>query len=215
MPDASKGSIRCFTLSHGLLLAGPLHRALPWRNVDALGPHAVMVHDASAREGSTGEGAGRGQCAGRRRDHDAQRAHGWVLSPKASSPQVSHKVFRADYAHQPQLVEDALGKQMLALLVQLEAACTAADQLAEAAEEAFPQHPDAEVILISSGLGIRLGARVLAEIGDDENRFADARDLKAYAGASPVTRASGKKCSITRRWVKNGRLNAAGPCLRR
>lgn len=34
-------------------------------------------------------------------------------------------VFRDDYAHQPPLVEDALGKQMLALLVQLEAACTA------------------------------------------------------------------------------------------
>ena len=119
-------------------------------------------------------------------------------------------VFRAGYAHQPQLVEDALGKQMLALLVQLEAACTAADDLAQAVEEAFPQHPDSEVILSFPGLGIQLGARVLAEIGDDKNRFVDARGLKAYAGASPVTRASGKKTSITRRWIKNDRLNAAG-----
>ncbi len=119
-------------------------------------------------------------------------------------------VFRADYAQQPPLVEDALGKQMFALLVQLEAACTAADDLAEAVEEAFPQHPDAEIILSFPGLGILLGARVLAEIGDDRNRFADARGLKAYAGASPITRASGKKSSITRRWVKNDRLNAAG-----
>lgn len=46
-------------------------------------------------------------------------------------------IFRAGWAHQPLLVEDALGKQMLALLVQLEAACTAADALAEAVEEAF------------------------------------------------------------------------------
>ncbi len=53
-------------------------------------------------------------------------------------------VLRAHWAHQPPLVEEALGKQMLALLVQLEAACTAADDLAEAVEEAFPQHPDAE-----------------------------------------------------------------------
>ena len=36
------------------------------------------------------------------------------------------------------------------------------------------------------------GARVLAEIGDDRSRFTDARALKAYAGAAPVTRASGK-----------------------
>ncbi|MFI0242967.1 IS110 family transposase [Streptomyces sp. NPDC016845] len=119
-------------------------------------------------------------------------------------------VFRADWAHQPPLVEDALGKQMFALLIQLEAACTAADQLAKAVEEAFPQHPDAELMLSFPGLGIQLAARILAEIGDDHTRFADARGLKAYAGASPVTRASGKKSSITRRWVKNDRLNHAG-----
>lgn len=119
-------------------------------------------------------------------------------------------VFRADWAHQPPLVEDALGKQMLALLVQLEAACTAADDLAKAVEEAFPQHPDAEILLSFPGLGIQLAARILAEIGDDHTRFADARGLKAYAGSSPVTRASGKKSSITRRWVKNDRLNHAG-----
>ncbi|MEY9962751.1 hypothetical protein ABIA33_000777 [Streptacidiphilus sp. MAP12-16] len=120
------------------------------------------------------------------------------------------EVLRGDYAHQPQLVEDALGKQMLAQLRQLEAACTAADELAEAVEESFPQHPDAEVILSFPGLGIQLGARILAEIGDDHQRFADARGLKAYARASPITRASGKKSSITRRRVKNDRLNHAG-----
>ncbi|MBQ1117323.1 IS110 family transposase [Streptomyces sp. C3-3] len=116
----------------------------------------------------------------------------------------------ADWAHQPPLVEEALGKQMLALLCQLDAACTAADHLAQAVEETFPQHPDADVILSFPGLGLQLGARVLAEIGDDHTRFADARGLKAYAGSSPITRASGKKSSITRRRVKNDRLNHAG-----
>ncbi|MFF4276806.1 IS110 family transposase [Streptomyces sp. NPDC001536] len=120
------------------------------------------------------------------------------------------KAFRAEWAHQPPLVEEALGKQMLAILGQLEAACTAADDLAKAVEEAFPRHPDADVICSFPGLGVLLGARVLAEIGDDHTRFADARGLKAYAGSSPVTRASGKKSSITRRWVKNDRLNHAG-----
>jgi transposase len=100
------------------------------------------------------------------------------------------EVFRAEWAHQPPLIEDALGEQMLALLFQLDAACTAADQLAEAVEEAFPQHPDAEILLSFPGLGIQLAARVLAEIGDDRTRFADARGLKAYAGSSPITRAS-------------------------
>ncbi|MFC9915121.1 IS110 family transposase [Streptomyces sp. NPDC059862] len=120
------------------------------------------------------------------------------------------EIFRAEYAHQPPLVEDALGQQMLALLIQLQAACTAADDLAKAVEEAFPQHPDADVMLSFPGLGVQLGARVLAEIGDDRSRFADARGLRAYAGSSPITRASGKKSSVTRRRVKNDRLNHAG-----
>ncbi|MDH6711107.1 hypothetical protein P3T27_007859 [Kitasatospora sp. MAA19] len=120
------------------------------------------------------------------------------------------EIFRADWAHQSALVEDALGRQALAILAQLTAACTASDDLAQAVEETFPQHPDSEIILSFPGLGTQLGARVLAEIGDDRQRFADARGLKAYAGASPVTRASGKKSSITRRWVKNDRLNHAG-----
>ncbi|WP_086670367.1 IS110 family transposase [Streptomyces albovinaceus] len=128
----------------------------------------------------------------------------------AADAERLREVFRADWARQSDLVEEALGKQMLALLIQLEAACTAADSLAEAVEEAFPQHPDAEIILSFPGLSTQLGARVLAEIGDDRQRFADARGLKAYAGASPITRASGKKSSITRRWVKNNRLNHAG-----
>lgn len=120
------------------------------------------------------------------------------------------EALRSDWPHQLPLVEDALGKQMLALLLQLDAACTAADNLAQAVEETFAQHEDAEVILSFPGLGTQLGARVLAEIGDDRERFADARGLKAYAGSSPITRASGKKSAITRRWVKNDRLNHAG-----
>ncbi|MFC8013230.1 IS110 family RNA-guided transposase [Streptomyces cinereoruber] len=119
-------------------------------------------------------------------------------------------VLRAEWAHQPELVEIALGKQMLALLLQLEAASKAADDLEEAVAEAFPRHPDAEVILSFPGLVVQLGARVLAEIGDDRRRFTDVRGLKAYAGASPITRASGKKSSVTRRWVKNDRLNHVG-----
>ena len=51
---------------------------------------------------------------------------------------------------------------------------------------------------------------MLAEIGDDRSRFQDAKGLKAYAGAAPVTRASGKSRSVTHRRVKNNRLAAAG-----
>lgn len=37
-----------------------------------------------------------------------------------------------------------------------------------------------------------LAARILAEIGDDPNRFSTAAGLRAFAGTAPVTRPSGR-----------------------
>ena len=96
------------------------------------------------------------------------------------------------------------------LLGQLDAACAAAADLEHAATESFNLHPDAGIITSFPGLGALTGARVLAEIGDDRSRFQDAKGLKAYAGAAPITRASGKTRSVTHRRIKNNRLNAAG-----
>jgi Transposase/Transposase IS116/IS110/IS902 family len=121
-----------------------------------------------------------------------------------------HAVFQQEQMRQLPLVEQAMGRQALALLRQLDAACQSADDLQQAAEESFSQHPDAGIITSFPGIGALTGARVLAEIGDDRSRFQDARGLKAYAGAAPITRASGKSRSVTQRKVKNNRLAAAG-----
>jgi transposase len=119
-------------------------------------------------------------------------------------------VFTDTYLHQPPLVENAMGIQLGALLRQFDAACTAVDELAEAAIAHFEQHPDAAIITSFPGLGSLTGARVLAEIGDDRARFADARGLKAFAGSAPITRASGKKTVVLHRHIKNRRLAAVG-----
>jgi transposase len=118
--------------------------------------------------------------------------------------------FRVPQMRQLPLVEAAMGRQALALLSQLDAACAAAEDLEQAVTESFNQHPDAGIITSFPGLGALTGARVLAEIGDDRSRFQDAKGLKAYAGAAPITRASGKTKSVTHRRVKNNRLSAAG-----
>lgn len=70
----------------------------------------------------------------------------------------------------------------------------------------FGRHPDAEIILSQPGLGPILGARVLAEFGDDPDRYATAKNRKNYAGTSPITRASGKKKVVAARFVHNDRL---------
>ncbi|MDP9865782.1 MULTISPECIES: IS110 family transposase [Streptosporangium] len=121
-----------------------------------------------------------------------------------------HAIFRAEHMRLPDLIEQAMGHQLTALLGQLEAACTAEQNLATRVEESFAQHPDAEIITSFPGVGSLVGARILAEIGDDRTRFTDARGLKAYAGSAPVTRASGKSRHIMTRKVKNDRLAAAG-----
>jgi len=56
------------------------------------------------------------------------------------------------------------------------------------------------------GLGLILGARVLGEFGDDPTRFADAVSRRAYAGAAPITRASGRSRVVLMRRACNRRL---------
>ncbi len=121
-----------------------------------------------------------------------------------------HTAFRLPQMRQAELVEQAMGTAALALLATLDVECANVNRLTEATAAAFAQHPDYEIITSFPGLGDLNGARVLAEIGDDRTRFADARALKAYAGAAPVTRASGRSISIKHRRIKNDRLAQAG-----
>jgi transposase len=81
--------------------------------------------------------------------------------------------------------------------------------LEAAVEEAFVQHDDAPILLSFPGLGTRLGARILADIGDDRNRLTDARALRAFAGLAPVTRTSGPGRYVQARRAKNDRIVAA------
>jgi transposase len=73
-------------------------------------------------------------------------------------------------------------------------------------EAGFGRHPDAEIYLSQPGLGQVLGARVLAEFGDDPDRYRDARARKNYSGMAPVTRTSGKSRAVLARHARNRRL---------
>jgi transposase len=111
---------------------------------------------------------------------------------------------------QDPVVEQAMRTEILGLLGVLNAVCGTVDQLAAALAAAFRQHPDYEIITSFPGLADISGAIVLGEIGDDRNRFCDDRALQAFAGSAPVTRASGKSRTVTRRRTKSNRLAAIG-----
>jgi transposase len=72
--------------------------------------------------------------------------------------------------------------------------------------KAFEDHPDAEILRSLPGLGVVLGARVLAEFGDDRTRYENARARRCYAGSAPITRASGTRLVVLARVARNRRL---------
>jgi hypothetical protein len=65
-----------------------------------------------------------------------------------------------------------------ALLAVLSTMAVQTEVPAGQADQGFGQHPDAEIYRSQPGLGDILGARVLAEFGDDPDRYADAKSTQ-------------------------------------
>jgi Transposase/Transposase IS116/IS110/IS902 family len=106
-------------------------------------------------------------------------------------------------------VVPAYAASAAALIIVLSAMAEQTEVLARQVEQGFGQHPDAEIYLSQPGLGTILGARVLAEFGDDPYRYADAKSRKNYSGMSPITKASGTKRVVLARYARNRRLGDA------
>ena len=115
-------------------------------------------------------------------------------------------VLRAPALRQPPAVQQAFAVIAAGEVRLIAALNSEVDALGEVVAQHFGRHPDAEIYASQPGLGVILGARVLAEFGDDPHRYADARARKNYAGTSPITRASGTKKIIIARYAKNDRL---------
>jgi transposase len=129
-----------------------------------------------------------------RRHHASDKApviQAALRTPQLRQPEVVSAAYAAAVRAQVALIT-ALNAQIKVMEVQVEAH--------------FGQHPDVEIYLSQPGMGPIVGARVLAEFGDDQDRYVDARARKNYAGTSPITRASGKKRTVLARYVHNNRL---------
>jgi hypothetical protein len=113
---------------------------------------------------------------------------------------------RAEQLQAPSIVADAMGSTVAALVAVAIELTTQIAGLESQLAGHFEQHPDAKIIRSLPGLGMTLGARVLAEFGDDPNRYVDAKSRKNYAGTSPITRASGKHRVVLARYARNRRL---------
>jgi transposase len=119
---------------------------------------------------------------------------------------VIRSAFRAPQLAQPPQVTAACASVVRALTAVLAALNQQITVMEAQVDAHFLQHPDAEIIMSQPGLGHILGARVLAEFGDDPARYASAKARKNYAATSPITRTSGKKKIVLARHVHNDRL---------
>src|ERR687894_1076511 len=131
------------------------------------------------------------------------RARRRNITEKAARIQA---VLRAEQLGQPEIVTAAYAATTRAAVAVLRTLVEQVKVLQGQVDAHFGQHPDAKIISSQPGLGPILGARVLAEFGDDPNRYTDAKSRKNYAATSPITRASGKKKVVVARFVHNDRL---------
>ena len=113
---------------------------------------------------------------------------------------------RGEHLGQPAVLTAAYAATVRALIAVITALNEQVKTLQGQVEEHFGRHPDAEIYRSQPGMGAVLGARVLAEFGDDPRRYADGKARRNYAATSPITRASGKKKVVAARFIHNGRL---------
>jgi len=120
--------------------------------------------------------------------------------------QAIREQLRSAQLEAPPTVAKAFGASVNALVGVLVAMNAQIAALEEDLAGFFETHPDAEIILSHPGLGLVLGARVLAEFGDDPTRYDDAKARKCYAGTAPITKASGTRRVVLARVARNHRL---------
>jgi transposase len=133
------------------------------------------------------------------------RAPGPGAADGLSRPRIQ-QLLRAPGLRQPAPVESAYAAIVVAQVALIRALNEQIAGLGEVVAAHFGRHPDADIYISHPGLGVILGARVLAEFGDDPGRFTDARARKNYAGTAPITRASGTRKVVRARYARNRRL---------
>ncbi|HZJ26309.1 MAG TPA: IS110 family transposase [Acidimicrobiia bacterium] len=166
---------------------------------DELGSGDALAVLAIAPTPTLGQGLSRSKIASALRRGGRQRR----VDERAIEIQT---VLRGEQLEAPPIVAGAMGATVTALVAVAVELTTQIDRLETELSEHFEVHPDAKIIRSLPGLGMILGARVLAEFGDDPNRYASAKCRKNYAGMSPITRASGKHRVVLARYARNKRL---------
>ncbi|HLJ59263.1 MAG TPA: IS110 family transposase [bacterium] len=128
---------------------------------------------------------------------------------RRSAPTLLDRLRRAPTTTRGDADTDALGEVVRALVAVLVPLVTQIQKLTSAIAQALPAHPDGPLVMSFPRAGCINAAQILAELGQERQRFTSAEHLAAEAGVAPVTQASGKHRTVTFRWACNKRLRRA------
>jgi len=132
-----------------------------------------------------------------------KRAHRRDREAKTTAIMVA---LRTEHHTQPPVIAAAYGVTVRALAAMI---TTSNEQITALEGQSRPVLVSTRTLRSTSASpdwGPSWAPGVLAEFGDDPNRYQGARARKNYAGTSPITRASGKKKVVLARYVRNKRL---------
>ena len=147
----------------------------------------------------------RGRALSRAKIASALRRAGRERNLETKAAQIQTQL-RRPQLEAPALVAQAYGHSVAACAAIISQLSQQINALERELAGSFETHPDAEIYLSLPGLGRVLGARALAEFGDDRTRFTHPKARKNYAGTAPITKASGTRKVVLARVARNRRL---------
>ena len=134
-------------------------------------------------------------------------------SGRRSAAELLERLRTAPLGHVAEAETDAKGILVEALATTLSTVVEQTAQLTARIEHAVAELDDGQIIMSLPRAGRVCAAQILAELGDERQRFPNDAQLAAEAGVAPLTYESGKHRSVTFRWACNHRLRRAVTCF--
>ena len=132
---------------------------------------------------------------------------------RRSATELLERLRAAPSGNAGEVEADAKGTLVQTLAATLSTLVEQIAQLTSRIEHAIADLADGQIIMSLPRAGRVCAAQILAELGDERQRFPDDAQLAAEAGVAPVTYESGKHRSVAFRWACNHRLRCAITCF--
>jgi transposase len=133
--------------------------------------------------------------------------HGY--SGRRTGEQLLTRLRGAPTGTTDEILCEAVRDAVTALVTVLRAVVAALKTLSRSVVATLGEHPDAEIFTSLPRSGQINAAQILAEWGDSREAYAGPDSVAALAGATPVTKESGKHRAVHFRWACNKRFRVA------